>query len=91
MTEIIYCPACKNSGRTNRCYVTGYDSKCGHDLGIAYTRFNNGSSIILYVANVEEKTINVISQDMIINVDMIVVGLMSLINKMQLVIHVEKL
>ena len=47
MTEIIYCPACKNSGRTNRCYVTGYDSKCGHDLGIAYTRFNNGSSIIV--------------------------------------------
>ena len=42
MNEIIYCSSCKNSGRTNRCYITGYDSKCGHDVGLAYGFNNNG-------------------------------------------------
>ena len=47
MTEIIYCNACKNSGRTNRCYITGYDSKCGHSLGMAYTCFKSGKNIMI--------------------------------------------
>ena len=42
MNEIIYCSSCKSSGRTNRCYVTGYDSKCGHDVGWAYGFNQNG-------------------------------------------------
>ena len=42
MNEIIYCSSCKSSGRNNRCYVTGYDSKCGHDVGWAYGFNKNG-------------------------------------------------
>ena len=47
MSEIIYCSQCKNSGRTNRCYITGYDSKCGHNLSLAYTCHKSGSEIMV--------------------------------------------
>ena len=46
MTEVIYCSQCKSSGKNNRCYITGYDSKCGHSLGMAYSCFKSGSVIL---------------------------------------------
>ena len=46
MSSIIYCSACKSSGKDNRCHITGYDSKCGHSLGMAYTCFKSGSVIL---------------------------------------------
>ena len=47
MNEIIYCNQCKNSGRQNRCYITGYDSRCGHNLTLAYNCHKNGSDIMV--------------------------------------------
>ena len=38
MNEIIFCAQCKSQGRSNRCYITGFNSKCGHDVGWAYGR-----------------------------------------------------
>ena len=35
MSDIIYCSICKSNGKKNRCYITGYDKKCGHDEGWA--------------------------------------------------------
>ena len=46
MTDMIYCSQCKSSGKNNRCYITGYDSKCGHSLGMAYSCFKSGSIIL---------------------------------------------
>ena len=46
MSEIIYCSQCKSSGKTNRCYITGYDRRCEHNLGIAYKSFQSGSKIM---------------------------------------------
>jgi hypothetical protein len=42
MSEIIYCSACKSTGTTNRCYITGYNSKCSHDYGLAHGFNKNG-------------------------------------------------
>ena len=39
MNDIIYCSQCKSNGTTNRCYITGYNSKCGHNNGWAYEKF----------------------------------------------------
>ena len=47
MNEVIYCSQCKESGRQNRCYITGYSSKCGHDLGFAYGRNMDGICIFV--------------------------------------------
>ena len=46
MNDIIYCSQCKSNGTTNRCYITGYNSKCGHDNGWALGKNKNGSNII---------------------------------------------
>ena len=47
MNEIIICSQCKSQGRTNKCFITGYNSKCGHDVGWAYGRNKNGSQIMV--------------------------------------------
>ena len=36
MDDIILCASCLSNGVKNRCYITGYDSKCSHDNGWAY-------------------------------------------------------
>ena len=46
MNDIIYCSQCKSNGKTNRCYITGYNSKCGHDNGLALGKNKNGGSIM---------------------------------------------
>ena len=46
MNDIVICNECKSNGRTNKCYITGYNSKCGHDNGWAYGRNKNGGTII---------------------------------------------
>ena len=47
MNDIIYCSQCKSQGRSNRCYITGYNSKCGHDVGWAYGYNQNGNQIMV--------------------------------------------
>ena len=47
MNDIIYCSQCKSEGRTNRCFITGYNSKCGHDVGWAYGRNKSGNKILV--------------------------------------------
>ena len=47
MNEIIFCAQCKSQGRSNRCYITGFNSKCGHDVGWAYGRNQNGNQIMV--------------------------------------------
>ena len=47
MNEIIFCAQCKSQGRSNRCYITGFNSKCGHDVGWAYGRNQNGNQIMI--------------------------------------------
>ena len=46
MDEIVYCSSCKSNGRSNRCYITGYNTKCGHNVGLAYGHNKNGSTIM---------------------------------------------
>ena len=45
MQKLIYCQQCKSEGITNRCFITGYDSKCGHDVGWAYEYNKKGDYI----------------------------------------------
>ena len=37
MTNYIKCYSCSSKGIENKCYITGYDTKCGHDMGWALT------------------------------------------------------
>ena len=46
MNDYIYCSQCKSQGRSNKCYITGYNSKCGHDNGWARVCNKNGSQIL---------------------------------------------
>ena len=46
MNDIILCSQCKSNGRTNKCYKTGYNQKCGHDVGWACEKNRNGVKII---------------------------------------------
>ena len=46
MNDIIYCSKCKSEGKKNRCYITGYNKKCGHDEGWAKISHQNGSFIM---------------------------------------------
>jgi len=42
----VYCQQCSQSGVQNRCYITGYTRRCGHDCGWARPVNMNGSNII---------------------------------------------
>jgi len=42
----IYCNVCTSQGKSNKCYITGYTSKCSHDMGWAYTNNKSGNQII---------------------------------------------
>ena len=46
MSDIIYCSICKSNGKKNRCYITGYNKKCGHDEGWAKFGNKDGGSIM---------------------------------------------
>ena len=46
MNDYIYCSQCKSQGRSNKCYITGYNSKCGHDNGWARVCNKNGSQFL---------------------------------------------
>ena len=44
--DYILCSECKAEGFYNRCYITGYNKKCGHDEGYAKIFHKSGSSIM---------------------------------------------
>lgn len=44
--SIINCSTCQSQGKTNRCYVTGYSTKCEHDNGWALTTQKSGNKIM---------------------------------------------
>ena len=46
MNDIVYCSICKSEGKKNRCYITGYNKKCGYDEGWAKFCNKDGSSIM---------------------------------------------
>ncbi len=59
MNNIVYCSECKSNGRSNICYIIGYDSKCGHDVGWAYEKIKMEAKL-LHAIVARIKIINVI-------------------------------
>jgi hypothetical protein len=44
--SVVNCVQCSSQGVTNKCYITGYNNKCGHDNGWALTTHKSGSTFI---------------------------------------------
>ena len=44
--SFIYCRTCQAQGVSNKCYITGYNTKCGHDNGWARPTNQQGTKIM---------------------------------------------
>ena len=44
--SFIYCQLCLSNGKQNKCYITGFNNKCNHDNGWAYTNHLSGKTVL---------------------------------------------